>query len=143
MFTKFCFMQAMTNGLRKIYLKCMSAYQSRDRAALEHFVRRFLSLTSDIDLILRSEPQFLLGQWTGNAAKMAFQRKSDQDWIQLNARNQGFLDNKIGHFLWCFFSVTLWGPEGNILDYAAKQWSGLVSGYYYPRWKLFFKTLKK
>jgi hypothetical protein len=37
--------------------------------------------------------------------------------------------------------VTLWGPDGQILDYAAKQWSGLVSQYYGKRWELFFDTL--
>ena len=29
--------------------------------------------------------------------------------------------------------ITLWGPSGNILDYAAKQWSGLIDAYYLPR----------
>lgn len=36
----------------------------------------------------------------------------------------------------------MWGPNGEILDYAAKQWSGLFSHYYNPRWKLFFDTLE-
>jgi alpha-N-acetylglucosaminidase len=38
--------------------------------------------------------------------------------------------------------LTLWGPNGEILDYASKQWSGMVADYYYPRWKLFFDTLE-
>ena len=37
--------------------------------------------------------------------------------------------------------VTLWGPDGQLLDYAAKQWSGLISQYYGKRWELFFDTL--
>ena len=47
--------------------------------------------------------------------------------FEFNARNQ----------------ITLWGPGGNVLDYAAKQWSGLISAYYLPRWKIFFELLKK
>jgi len=35
----------------------------------------------------------------------------------------------------------LWGPTGEIVDYAAKQWAGLVSCYYKPRWELFVNTL--
>ena len=31
------------------------------------------------------------------------------------------------------FQITLWGPNGEILDYAAKQWSGLFVAYYTPR----------
>ena len=81
---------------------------------------------------------------------------------EFNARNQ----------------ITLWGPDGGfifldivsfcnysllgqILDYAGKQWSGMVSDYYIPRceissiidiihstlcslrWKMFFKTLEE
>ena len=37
--------------------------------------------------------------------------------------------------------LTLWGPAGNIIDYANKQWSGLVRDYYRPRWELFAKQL--
>ena len=37
--------------------------------------------------------------------------------------------------------ITLWGYDGNILDYAAKQWSGLIRAYYLPRWSLFFRLL--
>lgn len=33
--------------------------------------------------------------------------------------------------------VTLWGPPGNIDDYANKMWGGLVNSYYKPRWELF------
>ena len=39
--------------------------------------------------------------------------------------------------------ITLWGYDGNILDYAAKQWSGLIRAYYLPRWSLFFKLLAR
>jgi len=37
--------------------------------------------------------------------------------------------------------ITLWGPTGEIIDYATKQWSGLVSNYYKPRWVLFISHL--
>jgi alpha-N-acetylglucosaminidase len=32
---------------------------------------------------------------------------------------------------------TLWGPSGQISDYATKHWADLVRTYYYPRWALF------
>ncbi|KAL1443372.1 hypothetical protein MTO96_007460 [Rhipicephalus appendiculatus] len=49
----------------------------------------------------------------------------ESDLYEYNARNQ----------------ITLWGPKGEIRDYAAKQWSGLVRSYYMPRWELFLKSL--
>ncbi|TKS90321.1 Alpha-N-acetylglucosaminidase [Collichthys lucidus] len=43
----------------------------------------------------------------------------------MNARNQ----------------LTLWGPDGEILDYASKEWGGLMEDYYAQRWGLFVQTL--
>lgn len=34
------------------------------------------------------------------------------------------------------------GPNGEISDYAAKQWGGLVSSYHVPRWRIFVEYLK-
>ena len=33
--------------------------------------------------------------------------------------------------------VTLWGPDGQIADYASKPWAGLVRTYYFARWSKF------
>ena len=44
--------------------------------------------------------------------------------MEFNARNQ----------------LTLWGPTGQINDYARKEWGGLVRSYYKLRFQLFFKT---
>lgn len=49
--------------------------------------------------------------------------KTQYEW---NARNQ----------------ITLWGPKGEILDYATKQWNGMVGDYYKPRWKTFIDELQ-
>ncbi|RMY85789.1 hypothetical protein D0864_07220 [Hortaea werneckii] len=43
------------------------------------------------------------------------------NFYEYNARNQ----------------ITLWGPGGEISDYAAKQWGGLIGSYYLPRWEMF------
>ena len=37
--------------------------------------------------------------------------------------------------------VTLWGPNGEINDYSAREWSGLVGDYYYGRWNLYFDMI--
>jgi alpha-N-acetylglucosaminidase len=37
--------------------------------------------------------------------------------------------------------VTLWGPSGQISDYASKSWAGLISSYYIPRWQMFVDYL--
>jgi alpha-N-acetylglucosaminidase len=46
-------------------------------------------------------------------------------YLEYNARNQ----------------ITLWGPTGQINDYASKQWAGLIGTYYLPRWQMFTQYL--
>merc|ERR1719471_1333812 len=80
-------------------------------------------------MILATNKNFLLGVWLEEAKSLASEskyQKADSALYEFNARNQ----------------ITLWGPNGEILDYAAKQWSGLFSSYYAPRWILFFATLE-
>ncbi|ESZ94395.1 hypothetical protein SBOR_5188 [Sclerotinia borealis F-4128] len=37
--------------------------------------------------------------------------------------------------------ITIWGPTGQIEDYASKSWGGLVNGYYLPRWEMFLEYI--
>lgn len=57
---------------------------------------------------------------------MAVDEEEKQSY-EYNARNQ----------------ITLWGPNGEIRDYANKQWSGVIADYFKPRWELFLKALEK
>ena len=50
---------------------------------------------------------------------------SDLALLLMNAKNQ----------------VTLWGPEGEIQDYASKFWNGLVGTYHRQRWETFIQRL--
>lgn len=74
---------------------------------------------------------FLFGRWVKDARSWARGSEEEANLYEFNARNQ----------------VTLWGPKvvdnnsvwGYNNDYAAKNWQGLVSGYYLPRWQLFMQ----
>ena len=50
---------------------------------------------------------------------------NDKNWYEFNARNQ----------------ITLWGPTGQVNNYACKQWGDLVGLYYKPQWQLFFNEV--
>ena len=77
-----------------------------------------LSIIANVDATDAGDVNFLLGTWLADAAVWGFNATQLQNRL-FNARNQ----------------VTLWGPNGEINDYAAKiGWSGLVSDYYLPRW---------
>ncbi|XP_056672707.1 alpha-N-acetylglucosaminidase [Monodelphis domestica] len=83
-------------------------------------------LLPSLDELLGTDERFLLGGWLEQAREMAVSEAEAWHYEQ-NARYQ----------------LTLWGPTGNILDYANKQLAGLVAGYYAPRWKLFVEMLVK
>ncbi|VDI13115.1 alpha-N-acetylglucosaminidase, partial [Mytilus galloprovincialis] len=73
--------------------------------------RMLLELLNDMETLLASDSHFLLGKWIA-AAKSWATDISESFNLEFNARNQ----------------ITLWGPRGEILDYACKQWSGLLKG---------------
>lgn len=81
---------------------------------------RLLHIIDDTEEILASNANFLLGQWVA-AARAWGRTPEEQDLLEFNARNQ----------------VTLWGPMGQINDYASKQWAGLTRDYHRVRWSLF------
>ena len=81
---------------------------------------------TDLDGLLASDPNYLLGNWINDARNSAPANSSKDviDNLEFNARNQ----------------ITMWG-RGNIEDYASKEWAGLVSDYYLTRWEMFISTL--
>ncbi|XP_017556221.1 alpha-N-acetylglucosaminidase [Pygocentrus nattereri] len=81
-------------------------------------------LLPELDRLLSSDAHFLLGAWIEQARSLGLDEQEAQLY-DLNARNQ----------------ITLWGPDGNILDYASKEWAGLMEDYYSQRWGLFVNML--
>jgi len=76
---------------------------------------------------LGTRREFLLGRWLDRAKNWATDDDTRRHY-EWNARTQ----------------ITLWGPrEGVLHDYARKSWSGLIAGFYRPRWVMFFDALKE
>ena len=117
--------QALANAVFPLYESSMEAFQARDLPSLRSRSRRLLLLVRDLDWLLSHGQGFLLGRWLSGARSAG---EASSSWLrEFNARNQ----------------VTLWGPHGEVLDYAAKPWSGLMRDYYLRRWMLFYKMLAR
>ena len=97
-----------------------AACKGTDAAAEKAVGATLLGTIRDFDAILSTDPNFMLGPWISWARGWS-NVTEEQDWLEFNARNQ----------------ITLWGPHGNINDYAARSWGGLVSSYYLKRWEMF------
>ena len=95
-------------------------------ATVQSLVALCAGLITDLDAVLAADGNFLLGTWIADAAAWG---GGDAAWTSLlvfNARNQ----------------VTLWGPRGEIRDYAAKNgWAGLVGDFYGGRWQILFDAM--
>ncbi len=99
------------------------AFRHKDREQFTESADRLTDLMTDLDELLGTRPEFLLGRWLEDAKRWAV-TDEDRRLYEWNARNQ----------------ITLWGPADSVLhDYAAKQWSGLMGGFYAPRWRQFIE----
>lgn len=108
------------------------AYSSRDRAALTSAEANVLQLMRDLDALVGTREEFLLGRWLADAKRWAT-TPEEARLYEWNARN----------------IITLWGTtctEGQDDDlnlYAHKQWQGMFTDYYLPRWQAFFARLNE
>jgi alpha-N-acetylglucosaminidase len=94
--------------------------------------RKLVNLLDSLDRLLNAaHPAFHLSTWLDAARTSASTavagNASAAEFYNYDARNQ----------------LTLWGPDGEISDYASKQWAGLVGGYYMPRWQKFVDAYVK
>jgi alpha-N-acetylglucosaminidase len=69
-----------------------------------------ISILTDMNFLLSTQPQFSLDNWVSSAESCASNAEEAKLFVE-NSLNQ----------------ITLWGPDANILDYATKQWAGVVS----------------
>ncbi|XP_006833764.1 PREDICTED: alpha-N-acetylglucosaminidase [Chrysochloris asiatica] len=117
--------QAAQELVSLYYEEVRTAYLNKE---LVHLLRAggvlVYELLPALDEVLASDHHFLLGSWL-EQARMAAVSEAEAHFFEQNSRYQ----------------LTLWGPVGNILDYANKQFAGLVADYYTPRWQLFVGTL--
>ena len=75
---------------------------------------------ADIDDLLGTHPDFLLGKWIADARSLGVD-EAEKAYYERSARTL----------------LTIWG--GPILnDYANRLWNGLVKGYYQGRWDILF-----
>ncbi len=115
--------QVLSNLASAFQAEAVAAYKAKDRNALAEATQQYLQLISDLDELLATRSEFLLGKWLADANHWGA-NEEERHLYQWNARYQ----------------ITLWGPHGPN-DYAHKQWSGLLQGYYLPRWKMFLEDL--
>ena len=114
--------QVMANYALPSQRKFVSDFEKKDLQSFTRDSKKFLELISDMDLLLASRRDFLLGPWVADARAWGRNEK-ESALYEMNAKNL----------------ITLWGNEESPLhEYACRQWSGLMNDFYKPRWEMFF-----
>jgi alpha-N-acetylglucosaminidase len=116
--------QVLSNLAVDLRREAGDAFQHNDRKRLADASGRFLQLIRDMDELLATREELLLGRWIENAKRWGT-TEDERRLYEWNART----------------IITLWGAQENqaIDDYANKQWAGLLTDFYLPRWERFFQ----
>lgn len=118
--------QFIQNKIELLYPRIKVAFTAKDLGEIQKLRQIFKEMLTDLDAALSSSEQFLLSNWL-NAAKSLATNQLEEQQYEYNARNQ----------------ITIWGPNGEIVDYAIKQWASVVIDYCWPRWQIFFSELEQ
>ena len=119
--------QMLANYATPLQQKWVLAYLQHDAASFDKYAALFIELLEDMDALLNTRKEFLLGKWIQDARANGIS-ETEKELYELNARNL----------------ITLWGnKESELHEYSNRQWAGLINDFYKPRWEQFFIYLKQ
>jgi alpha-N-acetylglucosaminidase len=116
--------QVLSNRAAVLHGAIVQAWQAKDALALRNASEEFFRLMDDLDRLLATREEFLLGRWLEDAKRWG-STEAERARFEWNARRV----------------LTMWGQGSSLDDYARKEWSGLVGAYYLNRWELFLRDL--
>ncbi|WP_328993159.1 alpha-N-acetylglucosaminidase C-terminal domain-containing protein [Kribbella sp. NBC_01245] len=109
--------QVLSNRSRTLLPRIKAAYDGKDRAELDRLAGIWMRYLGLLDEVTATNRQTMLGPWLADAGS--------------------------GHSARTL--LTVWGHragyDAGLGDYANREWSGLISGYYAPRWKAYLDEL--
>jgi alpha-N-acetylglucosaminidase len=118
--------QVLGNYTADLQRAAVAAWRAGDRPALKMAAQRMLELIRDLDELLATRSEYLLGCWLEDARRWGG-NPEERDRLEWNARRV----------------ITVWGDQPLIRDYARREWSGMLMGFYLKRWESFFEALDK
>ncbi|MEU5577724.1 alpha-N-acetylglucosaminidase [Streptomyces huasconensis] len=115
--------QALAHRSRQLLPQLRAAYRRKDQETFRELSTLWLRLMRLCDEVTGTDPAFLLGPWVEAARRMG---TTDAERAEFE-RTAKVL-------------ITTWGERatadgGRLHDYGNREWHGLMSGFYVPRWQ--------
>ncbi|MBV4358819.1 alpha-N-acetylglucosaminidase [Pinibacter aurantiacus] len=121
--------QVLSDRSTTIYNALMDSYHKKRKTDFKKYRNAFLQLILQQDSLCSMNKDFTLARWLDQARTLGSDA-NEKKMFEKNAKVQ----------------ISYWGPinpKSSLIDYASKQWSGMLRTYYYDRWKLFLDSLDK
>ena len=123
--------QALSDRMFKLLGEIERAFDNSDTEQFKKLSDTFLVMIKMQDALLSSRTEFMVGPWIESAMQSG-RFNSEADFLRWNAR----------------MLITTWSEsptflQSEMVDYGYREWSGLLSDYYYPRWKQFFDNINE
>eukprot|EP01084_Bolivina_argentea_P185791 320337_1 len=116
--------QIMMDLYNLVWHNFTAAHAQHDIENTQKYANSMIDIISDMDRIVLTNKHWMLGTWiemARNQTNITNDNNDTKNWYEFNARNQ----------------ITTWGPNGEVNNYACKQWGELVGSYYKPQWQSF------
>jgi alpha-N-acetylglucosaminidase len=110
--------QVLSNHAATLQRAAADAHREKDHGRFVAAGGSYLELIRDLDDLLATRGEFLLGSWLEDAKRWG-DTDADRARFEWNARRV----------------LTLWGAGTSLRDYARKEWAGMLRGFYAERWE--------
>lgn len=102
------------------------AYEAHDRDGMVSAMDEFMATLDSVTAVLKTRPEFSFDRWV-EAARSWGGTEAEKEYYENNART----------------IISVWGDSRALLDYAARDFDGLMEYYYKPRWQMYFDEVIK
>lgn len=118
--------QALADQSRVLLPQLNAAANAKDLAGFQALANAWNTEEASLDKLLSTDARFMVGPWIAEATAMG-STPTEQNQLAYDARS----------------ILTTWGnsTKNSILDYAAREWSGMISGLYAPRWAAYLQNV--
>ena len=113
--------QVLSDYAKYLHKEMVEAFHQKNENGFMKYSTEFLDVIKDEDRLLSTRKEFMLGTWLTEAENAGCTPEEKRRFVT-NAKRL----------------VTTWTDrDSDLHDYANKEWSGLLSDFYLPRWEAY------